>query len=338
MTDTPAIGELTSVPIRDVWPNEAANLTPWLAENPNRPGLFGDALGMELELEGTEVAVGPFSADIVFRGRGALVVVENMMGSSDHDHLGKLMTYASGLEAAYASEGLEATYGVLLAEQIRPEHRTALQWMNTHTTDAAGFFGLELEAWRIGDSAPAPKLNVVVRPDGWARQVRSTQSTNDRQRLCPEFWAEFGPEFKATYPDWSLHHSSLALASRRTAWIAMDAQGNSVNEMHYSFDVTRKSGIGGTCVNFYPNYGDHEEAQRVYASLRAHQTDIEARFGPDLRWDDTSEGRTRCRVYAELPGPDFDIADRERWPEVREWAIERLGALRDAIEPYLDEL
>lgn len=333
MTDSPEVGTLVRVPIRDVWPNEAADLTPWLADH---PVLFNDALEMDLDLVGTEVAVGPFSADIFFRGMSSLVVVENMMGSSDHDHLGKLMTYASGLEVANSDEGVDATYAVLLAERIRPEHRTALQWMNAHTTDAAGFFGVELEAWRIGDSAPAPRLNVVVRPDGWARQVRATQNANERQRLCPEFWAEFEPEFSAAYPDWRLHHSSLI--GRRTPWIAMDARGRSLNEAHYSFDVTGNSGIGGTCVNFFLGSSYVEGAERIFASLMDQKADVEARFGAPLGWAPVSGGRTRFRVYAMYPEQGFNIVHRERWPDVRTWAIERLGALRDAIDPHLDEL
>ena len=139
-----AIGTLEQVPVRSVWPKEAGDFTPWLAENVE---LMSDALGMELELEGKEVSVGGYSADLVFRDltSGALVVVENMYGLTDHDHLGKLITYAAGLDASHA---------VLLTETFRAEHRSALTWLNSISTEGCGFFGLSLEVWRIGDSIP----------------------------------------------------------------------------------------------------------------------------------------------------------------------------------------
>lgn len=115
--------------MRSVWPKEAGDFTPWLAENVE---LMSDALGMEFELEGQEVSVGGYSADLVLRDRSsdAVVVVENMYGSTDHDHLGKLITYAAGLEASYA---------VLLTEAFRPEHRSSLNWLNKISTEGCGF-------------------------------------------------------------------------------------------------------------------------------------------------------------------------------------------------------
>ena len=117
MRAQPAIDRLVSVPIREVWADEARDLTPWLAANLED---LSSAIGMDLELKGSEVSVGPFSADLLLHdaNTGGLVVVENMIGTTDHDHLGKIITYAAGLEA---------THAVLIAETFRPEHRSALQ-------------------------------------------------------------------------------------------------------------------------------------------------------------------------------------------------------------------
>ena len=110
------IASLDEVPLREVWPDEARDFTPWLAANPDQ---LGKALQMDLELEGSEFAVGPFSADVVLQdaNSGQRVVVENLLVTTDHDHLGKLITYAAGLEARWA---------VLVARSFRPEHRSAL--------------------------------------------------------------------------------------------------------------------------------------------------------------------------------------------------------------------
>lgn len=317
----PEIGSLTPVPIRELWPNEAADLTPWLAEN---PGLLGQELGVDLELGGKEVPVGPFSADILFRTRDALVVVENMMGSTDHDHLGKVITYASGLEAAHEEEGLAATYAVLLAERFRPEHRTALTWMNTHTTDKVGFFGVVIEAWRIGGSLPAPKLNVVVRPDDWAREVRVVDET---QRLYRDFWAAFRPEFEMAHPGWTPRGK---LTGRKQAYAVFPSKRPDV-EFAVGF-TGRAYRAKLECVT------TGAERAHLHRALYERRSDIESTFGEALDWRENSENDRRWYIFAWYPDREVGIQDRERWPEVRAWALKRLGDLRDAIQPHLDEL
>lgn len=323
----PKIGSLTPVPIRELWPNEAADLTPWLADN---PGQLGEKLGMDLELDGTEVAVGPFSADILFRAsdRNALVVVENMMGSTDHDHLGKTITYASGLEAAYEEKGLEATYAVLLAERFRAEHRTALTWMNTHTTEAVGFFGVEIEVWRIGNSLPAPRINVVVKPDDWARHVRTTtRELTERQRLYRDFWSEFLPPLDAAHPGW-LSDKAAARKGRSTAgWLVFPM----ANRQRYAVAHETVGNQQGICVEFCVEGDDME---RIYEGLIERRSAIETHLGEVIQCRETPRMR---KIFVLNPG-GIGVQDRERWPEVREWAIRCLGDLRDAIQPHLDEL
>lgn len=325
----PEIGSLTKVRIRDVWPNEAADLTPWLAENPD---ILSEALDMELELVDTEVKVGEsFSADILFRVRdtNALVVVENMMGATDHDHLGKTITYASGIEAAREEEGPEATYAVLLAERIREEHRTALTWLNTHTTDAVGFFGVAIEVLRIGNSLPAPRLSVIVRPDDWARQLRDVvrdRGLTERQRLYRDFWAEFLPPLDAAHPGW-LPDSSAARRGSKAAWLVFPQ----ANRQRYAVARERVEDQRGICVEFCVEGDDME---RIYEGLLERRSAIEAHLGEEIQCKETPKMR---KIFVLNPG-GISVSDRERWPEVREWAIKRLGDLRDAIQPHLDEL
>ena len=329
----PEIGSLTKVRIRDVWPNEAADLTPWFAEH---PGLLGDALGMDLELEGTEVPVGRFNADILFRDkdRNALVVVENMMGSTDHDHLGKAITYASGLEVGDNEERLAATYAVLLAEGFRPEHRTALAWLNRHAKETVGFFGIRIEAWRISDSLPALQLSVIVQPDGWVKQVRTQsgkrEATESGQRYR-EFWAAFIPEFHAAHPGWSRskippYANWMRFPTGRPGTFYSVSRSWTGEGNHYSFRV-----------EFAVDIADPEESDRIYRGLEGQRSEVEDRFGENLVWDEV-EGRQIRRIYAWHPSGDFNVEDRERWPEVRAWAIKRLGDLRDAIQPHLNDL
>ena len=180
-----------------MWRDEARDFTPWLAAHPDN---LGKALQMDLELEGAEVAVGPFSADVVLRdaNTGQRVVVENLLETTDHDHLGKLITYAAALEAHWA---------VLVAKAFRPEHRSALTWLNSISGEGSGFFGIEVHAVRIGDSPAAVRLDVVVEPDDFSRRARAGAKTaktvSEAGARYTDWWAEFLPAFHEAHPGWS---------------------------------------------------------------------------------------------------------------------------------------
>ncbi len=178
------------------------------------------ALGLDLELEDTEVAVGPFSCDLVCidASSNSRVVVENMLNRTDHDHLGKLLTYAAGLEADYA---------VLVADEIRPEHRSALAHLNTITRAGSGFFGIELRAVRIGASPAALDLDVVVKPDHWVREVAAATdraSLSPRKQAYADWFAQLMPKIKDRFPQWAHRspptpgRSFLSLASGRSGY------------------------------------------------------------------------------------------------------------------------
>ena len=158
--ETPKFGSLTSVDLRECWPHEAGDFTPWLAQKDNIQ-LLGVALGMELELQQQEASVGDFSADLfcIDAADEEPVVIENQLERTNHRHLGQILTYAAGLEACTV---------VWVVKEFREEHRAALDWLNRITESKFRFFGLEIEAFRIGDSPPAPRFEVVVKPNDWA--------------------------------------------------------------------------------------------------------------------------------------------------------------------------
>ena len=153
------------------WEDEARQFTPWLAL-PENLKLLGDAIGIELEFEATESRVGIFKADIVAKevGTDDRVIIENQLENTDHDHLGKLLTYAAGLGAKVV---------VWVAEKISDDHRRALDWLNEITGESFSFFALEIELWRINDSAPAPKFNLVCRPNDWAKSLTGTDGVGE---------------------------------------------------------------------------------------------------------------------------------------------------------------
>ena len=173
MTDQP-LGKLTRVDLRDIWTREADDFTPWLAREENL-GILGETLGIDLELEAQEKAVGPFRADVLCKdiGNGTWVLIENQLERTDHTHLGQLLTYASGLEAVTI---------VWIAARFTDEHRSTLDWLNRITDDSFRFFALEIELWRIGESPTAPKFNVVSKPNDWSRSVaQAARSIEDSE-------------------------------------------------------------------------------------------------------------------------------------------------------------
>ncbi len=312
------IGALENVPVRSVWPDEAGDFTPWLADHVE---LLNDALGMELELEGREVAVGEFSADLVLRDPSyGLVVVENMYGSTNHDHLGKLITYAAGLDASYA---------VLLTEKFRPDHRSALNWLNKVSTEDCGFFGLALEVWSIGDSIPAPRLQVVVQPDDWSRSVRATRDRQDNERnaLCRRFWAAAQTAFHSDSSGWAGQGQPS-----KHSWMSFKRR------LGVSFIVSfcRLDGAPRLRVEAYVDTGDKDDNAVLYEALEQRMEEIESAFEGALEWSPLEDKRA-SRISAYFPSK-ITIEEEHRWPEAQAWAVPALSRLRGAVEPVLNDL
>ena len=162
------LGQLYKVELRNAWETEDRHFTPWLAEEKNL-NILADTVGLELELEAVEKNVGPFRADILCKDtqNDSWVLIENQLEKTDHRHLGQLMTYAAGLQAVTI---------VWVADKFSEEHRAAMDWLNKITGEDFKFFGLEIELWKIDDSNPAPKFNIISKPNNWSRSV--SQASN----------------------------------------------------------------------------------------------------------------------------------------------------------------
>jgi len=196
----PRLGRLAKVDLRTAWSHEATEFTPWLAAEDNIR-LLGETLGLELEVLEQEAQVGPFRADILCRNTAdnTLVLVENQLERTDHGHLGQLFTYAAGLDAVTV---------IWIASRFTDEHQAALDWLNRITHDDFCFFGLEIELWRVGNSEPAPKFNIVAKPNDWSRGVAEARRgggtrTSGQQRQV-DFWAQFGEVIRDTNRTWKV--------------------------------------------------------------------------------------------------------------------------------------
>ncbi len=174
------LGHLERVPLRNAWADESREFTPWLLANADR---LSSALNMDLDLKQAEHPVGDFSLDMIGEDAttGQRVIIENQLERSDHRHLGQLLTYAGGTQPAIV---------IWLADSFREEHVVALEWLNSTTRDDIGFFAVQIELFRIGDSQLAPHFTAVVRPNEWERAVKehSIREVAPKKLLYREFW------------------------------------------------------------------------------------------------------------------------------------------------------
>jgi len=176
--------------LRSVWENEERDFTRWLTENID---LLASELGIEIEDARAEEAVGDFSADIVARemNTGETVVIENQYNRTDHDHLGKLLTYSSGKNAGFT---------MWLAEEFRPEHRSVLEWLNESGPKGAKFFAIKPRVVSIeGAEERGFEFEVVVEPNEWEREV-STESLSDSERSYRQFFTEMVEAYSQRHP------------------------------------------------------------------------------------------------------------------------------------------
>ena len=181
----PELGNLEQVDLRQAWPHEARSFTPWLSENLE---MLSSVIGIPLELEGQEVTVEQFSADILARNPrdDSRVLIENQLEQSDHGHIGQIMTYLAGLDVNTV---------IWIAAGFREPHLSAIRWLNDHTIEPFAFFAIKLSIVRIADSPMAPVFEVVVKPNTWERQLQSiakeTQSSSGVGEVRKKFWTYY---------------------------------------------------------------------------------------------------------------------------------------------------
>jgi hypothetical protein len=198
MSSVVPLGRMEKVALRQAWPDERANFTPWLAQDENLTQL-GESLGIELEPEAVEKQVGPFAADILAKTvpDERWVLIENQIEATDHGHLGQLLTYAAGLDARII---------IWIAETFREEHRAAIDFLNQATSEDYAFFAVQIELYRIGDSAPAPRFFVVAKPNNWSKQAQTARQAtegelNQIQQLSFEYWSSLIVSAKGRWPN-----------------------------------------------------------------------------------------------------------------------------------------
>lgn len=306
------LGVLKTITPRQKWNSEARDFTPWLANNIEE---LNKALGLELEVENTEVAVGPYSADILAKdtGTGKYVIVETQLEKTNHDHLGKAITYASVLDASTI---------IWIATDFTEEHKKALDWLNDHTSDDISFYGVQAELWQIDDSKPALRFNIISKPNQAVRQAarsKAVEDLSDKRKFQFDFWSKFKDKLAKT----------KKIPSLQTP------------RPQYWFDVTLgKSNIhlSNTC-----NTDENTVGVRVYICnkiadtmlpyLESKKAEIEAAIGQKLTWNPNPDNKDKVIVL--LHSTDFN--DPKKVDEALDWLVDNTIKFREVFSKIIKD-
>ena len=297
--------------LRSVWVHEEYDFSQWLAEEENL-ALLSDSIGIDIMLEELESAVGGFSVDLYAseEGTGRKIIIENQLEDTNHDHLGKIITYASGKDASVV---------VWIVKRARDEHRQAIEWLNQHTDEQIGFFLVEIELWQIDDSAYAPMFKVVERPNDWAKEIKKVSATsNATQQARLEYWTAFNnyafanktfaKEFKQRKPSTD-HWMSLSVGTSSCGLSILRLQQQS--QVGVEFNV----------------YSDKD----LFRMLHGHKQEIEEEIGAELDWRELPEKK----VSRILIKRDANLTDEQEWPQQFEWIMNKLVKMKKAFKKYI---
>lgn len=290
------IQHLTKLNPREAWPNEAYNFTPWLAEDENFQALATQLHLVDAQVEQTEFPIGGFSADIVGKDRDGFILIENQLETTDHTHLGQIVTYLAGLETNCKV--------VWISTRVKEEHRAAIDWLNENTSDGFSFFAVELELIKIGESSPAPLFHVVAKPNNWTRhasarsRVYAEVAQNERQSKYKEFWSKIAgyfddqdPSFRGSNPP--KDHWWQFPTGRTGYSITLTAGGRD----HYAG------------IEFYVH---NDEDKSIFDDLLSRQNQIEEALGSELQWERLDE-RKGSRIARRIQGIDpFDPKNEQK--------------------------
>jgi Domain of unknown function (DUF4268) len=310
------LSKLVRVPLREAWKHEANDFTPWLAEEDNLNTL-AEALDLpELDLVATEHWVGEFKLDILCTSGEEQVIIENQLEKTNHTHLGQILTYAAGTGARKV---------IWVAESFRPEHVAALEFLNQNTTDDLNFFAVEVELWRIGDSPLAPKFEVVVKPNEWAKAGReqakaAAHATPAKQRQL-KLWTALVEKIGAEAPQ------IKPQKPQPQHWLNI-----SIGRAGFNLNPTASHKDDRLGVEVYIHHG---ESKKMFQALLAQKTGIEQQLGFELDWQELPDAHA-CRIATWRP--NSPIEDEAQWPVYLDWFVQRIVKMNAVFRPLIQGL
>ncbi len=302
------IGKLQEVDIRELWHHEQYDFSAWLVREENL-ALLNDKLGLTLVDVNTEAYVGAYRCDIVAvdETTGVKVIIENQLENSNHDHLGKIITYASGLDAKFI---------VWIVKEAREEHRSAIEWLNNNTTKDINFFLFEIHAYRIGDSDPAPMIQIVEQPNDFIKESKNNKTSdamNKREAERVEFWTSFNEHIVNRGKPFNIRKATT------DHWYDI-AIGTSA--AHISVTLVNKESFVG--VELYINSN-----KDLFDKLYNERDDIEKELGFKMDWQRLDSAKA-SRILYRINGLNFD--DHTNYDSLMEEAIDKVVAMKSVFK------
>jgi hypothetical protein len=273
---------------------------------------LNDILGLTLVEVDKEVYVGPYRCDLVAKDEtsGVTVIIENQLEGTNHDHLGKIITYASGLDAKVI---------VWIVKEAKEEHRAAIEWLNNNTSESINFFLIEIHAYRIGSSDPAPKFEVVEKPNDFVKRSKVKTTDNDLNKSQSErlvFWEQFNQVLVSRGKPFNVRKATT------DHWYDV-AIGSS--EAHIAIDLINKD--GNIVVELYISNN-----KEVFDDLFSKREEIEQELGFDMTWDRLNNKKaSRIKYY--IQGLNFD--DHSNYEDLMRQAIDTAVKMREVFKKYL---
>ena len=280
--------------------------------------LLSNEIGIDISLIQTEASVGRFNVDILAEEESGSrkIVIENQLESTDHDHLGKIITYASGFDAEII---------IWIVKDVRNEHKQAIDWLNENTTEKVNFFAINIELWQIGESEPAPKFNIISKPNNWAKALKKSTSSSsvnkatDLEMLQLEFWTALNYYFNENGA------SVNTRAPRPQSWY--DLSLGCGKKAHSSLGVHNRKGYCSVQVYI-------TDSKELYAYLAEHKENIEQDSGVKFEWMELPK-RQVSRIIAK--NYNFSINDANSWSAHHKWLLETLEKIKPIFVKYIKQ-
>jgi hypothetical protein len=304
------VGKITRVHLRDVWRHEALDFTKWLEDNID---ILNEIVNINLTNVEREKGAGDFIVDLVAEDEnGEPVIIENQLERSNHEHLGKIISYLSSLGAKIA---------IWIVSDARPEHITAISWLNEST--AASFYLIKVEAIKIDNSSPAPLLTLIVGPSEEGRAIGvKKKEIAEQDEIRYRFWSLLLDYAKSK----TKLHTNISPTTH--SWIGT---GAGISGLAYNYAMTKNVGY----VELYIDRGkdSDDENLAIFKQLFSNKDEIEKKFGGSLEWQELKDRRA-CRIRITITLGGYRT-DEKKWPEIHEAMVDAMIRLHNALSPFI---
>ncbi len=303
------LGKLKKVDLRSEWKNEATGFTKWLSKQENL-NMLGEEIGIDIQYLNSEESVGRYSVDIVAEeeNSGRKIIIENQLEYTDHDHLGKIITYASGYDAEIV---------IWVVKDVRDEHKQAVDWLNEHTDEQINIFILKIELWQIGESQIAPKFQIVSQPNDWAKALKSgyTKGLTETKMMQLDFWNKF-KEFASK--------SNTKLRLRKTYpqhWYDISI---GMTGFHIALIVDTRNKVI-RCEIYI------SDSKEIFHQFHSNKEKIEEMLGEKLDWMELPDSKASRIVLIK----DADFTKVSEWETYFSWLLEKAESFNKVFRKYI---